>query len=107
MQNGIRICYDVLQTIETDGVLAPWNPESEIASSSVLFMQMRDSTGYVSLAVEVWIMLEAELYCPAYYGLPINHPVGFGHDHSIYASRCTFSGRPVVFCCLGYGLDLL
>ena len=106
MQNGIRICYDVLQTIETDGVLAPWNPESKISASAVLFVQMRDCSCNMALAVKVGVMLEAELYRPSDDCLSVDHPVGLSHYHSVDAAGCAFSRCPVVFRCLCYHLDL-
>ena len=52
-------------------------------------------------------MFETELYCPSDYCFAVDDSVCFSYDHSVDAAWDSFTGCPVVFRGLGYGLDLL
>ena len=89
--DGFVVGDDVLEGVEIGGIVAPGDPEFEVAAAAVFFFEVGDCAGDVAFASEVGVVFETELDCASDDGFSVDESVGFGNELAVDAARFVFA----------------
>ena len=92
---------------EIRGVVAPWNPDFEVAVRAVFFVEVIDGALIMSGFVELGIIGQTILDGPADYRFGFDETVGLGYNKTIFIAGLVPVGCPVVFNGLTHDPNLL
>ena len=89
--DGFVVGDDVLEGVEIGGIVAPGDPELEVAAAAVFLFEVGDSAGYVTFATEIGVVFETELDCASDDSSAVDESVGFGNELAVDAARFVFA----------------
>lgn len=92
---------------EIRGVVAPWDPDFEVAVRAVFFVEVIDGALIMSGFVEMGIIGQTILDSPADYRFGFDETVGLGYYKAIFIAGLMPVGCPVVFNGLTHNPNLL